>query len=109
MNLFHSIHYFSCIEENFRILKIIATRLNQYRINQNLIFDSLSEKTGIDPTYLSRDEHGEINITAKTLDKLLNGLNVTASEFFRDTDIILKDQIWSCFLKKFHLRIEKMK
>lgn len=82
------------------ILKIIATLLNQYRTSHNWTFDSLSEKTGIDPTYLSRVEHGEINITVKTLDKLLSGLNVSASEFFRDADIILEDSYLELLFKE---------
>ena len=37
----------------------------------------LSSKTGIDDTYLGRVERNEINITLSTLEKIIDGLEMT--------------------------------
>lgn len=42
----------------------------------------LAVKSNIDDTYLGRVERNEINITLNTLEKIIEGLDMTSSEFF---------------------------
>lgn len=38
--------------------------------------------TSIDETYIARVDRNEINITLKTLEKIINGLGMNETEFF---------------------------
>lgn len=62
--------------------KLISTKLRYYRKKQHLTLEQLSEKSGLDDTYIGRIERNEINITIQTLEKLLDGLNLDTEEFF---------------------------
>lgn len=62
--------------------ELISTKLRYYRKKQHLTLEQLSEKSGLDDTYIGRIERNEINITIQTLEKLLDGLNLDTEEFF---------------------------
>lgn len=66
--------------------RLIANQIRIYRIQRKMTLASLSERSGIDDTYLGRVERGEINITLNTLEKIIDGLSMTLSEFFSFLD-----------------------
>lgn len=47
-----------------------------------MTLSELAQTSGIDETYIGRVERNEINITLNTLEKIINGLDMTESEFF---------------------------
>lgn len=71
--------------------ELISTKLRYYRKKQRLTLEQLSEKSGLDDTYIGRIERNEINITIQTLEKLLDGLNLTTEEFFGSLENTEKD------------------
>ena len=63
-------------------LVTIGARLVSLRKSNGMSQLELSEKTGLDRTYLSRVEAGKQNLTVDTLITICKGLNVTLKEFF---------------------------
>lgn len=60
----------------------------------------LSSKTGIDDTYLGRVERNEINITLSTLEKIIDGLEMTSSGFFSFLDLASEDPELSHIMRR---------
>lgn len=63
-------------------LATIGARLVSLRKSKGMSQLELSDKTGLDRTYLSRVEAGKQNLTVDTLITICKGLNVTLKEFF---------------------------
>ena len=60
----------------------IAQQIRIYRNSKKMTLSELAQTSGIDETYIGRVERNEINITLNTLEKIINGLDMTESEFF---------------------------
>lgn len=63
-------------------MELIGQRLRTYRREAGLTQESLAEKAGLHPTYIGQIERGEKNLTVVTLEKLLNAMSVSFSDFF---------------------------
>lgn len=64
------------------ISKIIQEVLKKYRLSQLLSQEQLAEKAGLDRTYISGFERGIRNISLLSLEKILDGLDLTYNKFF---------------------------
>lgn len=62
----------------------IGTRIMQIRTRQNLTQKTLSERTGIATSYLSRVENRRLEPRPKTLRKIAEALGVPVAEFFEE-------------------------
>lgn len=62
--------------------KIIQEVLKKYRLSKSLSQEQLAEKSGLDRTYISGFERGIRNISLLSLEKILDGLDLTYSKFF---------------------------
>lgn len=69
--------------------QMIGARIKEVRSKKVLTQDQLSEKTNINPKYLSSIERGKENPTLNTLIKLAQSLDVNIDEFF--TQIKVED------------------
>lgn len=77
--------------------ELITERMRDIREQKGMSRAVLSEKTGIDETYIGRIERREINTTIETLDKIIKGLDVSYDEFF---SVFTLDQNWSTIVDK---------
>lgn len=66
------------------ILKKIGERIRKYRMDLNISQENFANKIGMDRTYYSSIENGKHNITILNLMKILEGLNITLEEFFKN-------------------------
>ncbi|BBH24388.1 transcriptional regulator [Paenibacillus baekrokdamisoli] len=69
------------------LLKLIGERLRYLRKINNLTQEELAEKAGINASYIGSVERGDRNISIETLEKIINGLNVTPTEMFQFHEI----------------------
>lgn len=60
----------------------ISRQIRFYRKERKMTLADLAVKSNINDTYLGRVERNEINITLNTLDKIIDGLGMTNSQFF---------------------------
>lgn len=66
------------------ILKIIGEKIRKYRMDLNISQENFANRIGMDRTYYSSIENGKHNITILSLMKILEGLNITLEEFFKN-------------------------
>ena len=64
------------------IKKLLGKKIKNLRVKKGLTQEKLAELIGISQRSLSGIEIGENFLTAETLDKILNVLNITADELF---------------------------
>lgn len=64
------------------IIDDVGKRIKELRNNLGLSQEKLALKAGIDRTYLAGIENGKRNATLISLEKIVNALEVTLSEFF---------------------------
>ncbi len=64
------------IEEN------IGKKIKALRMQKHLSQEGLAELAGLDRTYITFIETGKKNVTVVTLQKIVNALDITLSEFF---------------------------
>ena len=69
------------IKEKFGI------KVKQYRKKNKLTQEELSEKTGLDRTYISYIENGKKSISLKNIEKIALALNIREKELFDFSDI----------------------
>lgn len=69
-----------------KIISETGQRIRNYRIQQGLSQESLSEKSGLHPTYIGQIERGEKNATIESIEKIANGLSVPMSRLFENID-----------------------
>lgn len=61
----------------------VSKRIRELRIKKEITQEILSNKAGIDLSYLGKIERGQKNnISLELLDKIINGLGVSYNEFF---------------------------
>ena len=65
----------------------ISRQIRVYRKERKMTLADLATRCNIDDTYLGRVERNEINITLNTLDRIIDGLGMTNSEFFSFLEI----------------------
>lgn len=66
------------------ILKKIGEKIRKYRMDLNISQENFANKIGMDRTYYSSIENGKHNITILNLMKILEGLNITLEDFFKN-------------------------
>ena len=68
------------------ISQTVGHRIRTYRQFRGLTQEELAEKAEVHPTYIGQVERGEKNLTVNTLEKILNALDLSFSEFFQHID-----------------------
>ncbi len=63
-------------------MNIVGTNIKELRKHKKMTQEDLAEKCGLQTSYLAGVERGDRNITLQTLEKITNGLEVTAKELF---------------------------
>jgi len=63
------------------LLVNITYLIKELRMKNNITQEYLSEKTGLDRTYISGVERNQRNITIKTLSEIIRGLNISEKDF----------------------------
>ena len=66
------------------IKKTIGLRIRELRNNTGLSQEKFALKIKMDRTYLASVESGKRNISIMNLEKIINGLNITFTEFFEN-------------------------
>ena len=70
-------------EENLMLNDEVSKRIRELRIKKEITQEILSNKAGIDLSYLGKIERGQKNnISLELLDRIINGLGVSYDEFF---------------------------
>lgn len=62
----------------------VGKRIKELRLNSGLSQEKFALKIEMDRTYFSSVENGKHNISIVNLEKIINGLDVTFSKFFKD-------------------------
>ena len=60
----------------------VGQRIKELRKTILLSQESLANKADVDRTYVTDVENGRRNVSVEILDRLINALDVTVSEFF---------------------------
>lgn len=66
------------------ITEIIGHRIRDLRSDMGLSQEKLALKADLDRTYLAGVENGKRNISVRSLEKIVNALEVSFQEFFKD-------------------------
>jgi transcriptional regulator with XRE-family HTH domain len=70
-----------------KAIKELGLNIRKLRKNQNLSRYQLSKQSGVDYASLYRIESGQNEAKYTTILKIINGLKITPSDFFRDIDL----------------------
>lgn len=62
----------------------VGTRIKELRTEKGLSQEKLAFKAGIDRTYIASVESGKRNISIVNLEKIVNSLDTTFADFFRN-------------------------
>lgn len=62
-----------------------GNRIRELRKYKSLSQEALANKAEIDRTYMASVENGKRNISIINLEKIINALNLSISEFFNDS------------------------
>ena len=62
----------------------VGKRIKVLRTEQGLSQEKLAFKSGIDRTYIASVESGKRNISIVNLEKIVNSLDTTFADFFKD-------------------------
>jgi transcriptional regulator with XRE-family HTH domain len=65
-------------------LNYIGSKIRSARKSRGLTQENLAEKSGLQYTYIGGIERGERNISLQTLEKIINGLDITLIELFSE-------------------------
>lgn len=65
----------------------IGEKIKYFRMQQGLSQEKLALKANINPAFLGHLERGLKSPTMNTLDKIIEALNVSYSQFFSDSNI----------------------
>ena len=61
----------------------VGLRIRAHRLKQGLTQEELAEKANLHNTYIGQVERGEKNLTLISLEKILQGLGISFSDFFK--------------------------
>ncbi|MFD0713328.1 helix-turn-helix domain-containing protein [Paenibacillus sp. GCM10027626] len=65
------------------LLQLIGERIRQIRKEKGLTQEELAEKAGINASYMGTVERGDRNISIETLEKIIQGLDITPTDLFQ--------------------------
>ena len=65
------------------ITEEVGNRIRELRNEQGLSQEKLALKAELDRTYLAGVEIGKRNISLRSLEKIINALNISFEEFFK--------------------------
>lgn len=68
------------------VKELVGKRVKELRKNLELSQEALAYKAEVDRTYVTDVENGRRNISIETLEKLIDALEVSISEFFNSKD-----------------------
>lgn len=71
------------------IQKQFGLRIKELRQLKGLSQEALAFKAGIDRTYMTSVENGKRNVSIKNIEKIINALEISLSEFF-NSQLFLK-------------------
>ncbi len=60
----------------------VIKKIKKLRVEQGLSQERLSELAGLDPKYINKLENGRFNLTLPTLERIINGLQMSNDDFF---------------------------
>ena len=66
------------------ITNIVWARIRTIRLSQNISQEKLALKAELDRTYLASVESGKRNISIVNLEKIINALEISFEEFFKN-------------------------
>ena len=66
------------------ITEIVGRRIRDLRSDMGLSQEKLALKADLDRTYLAGVENGKRNLSIKSLEKIVNALEVSFHEFFKE-------------------------
>lgn len=66
------------------ILSKVGQRIKMLRNEKGISQEKLADKADLDRTYLAGVELGKRNPSIKSLEKILNALEISFSDFFKD-------------------------
>jgi len=69
------------------LVKLVGINIREIRKKKKLTQEELSERSGLQTSFLAGVERGERNITLETLDKIISGLEVDIKTVFSFNDI----------------------
>lgn len=69
------------------LTKLVGERIRQLRKAQKMSQEELGELASLQSSYIGGVERGERNVSLETLEKIINALNISYSEFFRFGEI----------------------
>jgi len=72
------------------ITQEIGNRIRRLRQKQGITQEKLAEKADLHHTYIGQVERGEKNLSVATLEKILEALGITFSEFFEKVELCSK-------------------
>lgn len=64
------------------IATVVGQRIRAYRQKANMTQEELAERAELHQTYIGQVERGEKNLTLTSLEKILDALGLTFSDFF---------------------------
>ena len=64
----------------------VGQRIKELRKTISISQESLANKADVDRTYVTDVENGRRNVSVEILDRLINALDVTVSEFFNSKE-----------------------
>lgn len=64
------------------ISAVVGQRIRTYRQKANMTQEDLAEQADLHYTYIGQVERGEKNLTLSSLEKILDALNMSFSDFF---------------------------
>ena len=66
------------------IIEVIGHRIRDLRLDMGLSQEKLALKADLDRTYLAGVENGKRNLSVRSLEKIVNALEVSFQEFFKN-------------------------
>ena len=66
------------------LVESIGQRIKNIRTEKGLSQEKLASKADLDRTYLAGAENGKRNISLRSLEKIIEALDVPYDEFFKD-------------------------
>ena len=81
------------------ITEKVGQRIKQLRKERELSQEKLALKAELDRTYLAGAELGKRNISLKSLEKIVNALNVSFENFFKGILLLTIGNNWSIIME----------
>jgi transcriptional regulator with XRE-family HTH domain len=76
------------------LVKLVGINIKELRKSKKLTQEELSEKCGIQTSFLAGVERGDRNITLQTLEKIITGLEVVPANIFNFEGININQEYY---------------